>query len=193
VRFSEARLRASNHYWERNLGISTRGTGPIEHSDSEPYATMSYRTIWPILDHLAPGPSDVLVDIGSGKGRVLCCAARYPVARVIGVDFSAPLCETARGNAGRMRDRRAPIVVHTGAAEDFDYSEATVLFLFNPFGAATLASVLEKVREDVGGSLRIAYAQTTHDDLFQQQPWLEQTDHWEAPDGAPDVSFYRSR
>src|SRR4051794_27662217 len=80
--------RLANLAWDRRLAISTRGVIPVAHEDSHHYATMNYRTIWPILDHLALGPSDVFVDVGCGKGRVLCCAAHYPVGKVIGVDLS---------------------------------------------------------------------------------------------------------
>jgi SAM-dependent methyltransferase len=185
--------RLSNLYWERRLGISSRGTEPVAHPDSVHYATLSYPVLWPILDHLALGPSDVFVDIGSGKGRVLCCAARYRVSQVVGVDLSEPLCAAARENARRMRGRRAPIAVHTATADALDYSDATVLFLFNPFGAATLAPLLERIGREASGSLRIAYPQPTHADVFERQPWLEQTAHWDATERDPAVAFYRSR
>ena len=120
--------RLNNLWWEHRLGISTRGVVPVAHYDSTHYATMSYSTIWSILDHLSLGPSDVFVDIGSGRGRVLCCAAQYPVERVVGVDLSEPLCEAARENARRLRGRRAPISVQASMADDFAYSAATVLF-----------------------------------------------------------------
>ena len=90
------------------------------------YSTMNYSTIHSILDQLALGPSDRFVDVGSGKGRVLCCAARYPVKQVVGVDLSEALCQVARENARRMRGRRAPISVETSVAQNFDYSAATV-------------------------------------------------------------------
>jgi len=175
------------------LGISTRGVIPVAHKDSVHYATMNYRTIWAVLDHLALGPSDVLVDVGCGKGRVLCCAARYPVGRVVGVDLSEPLCEIARANARRMRGRRAPIFVETTFADDFDYSDATVLFLFDPFGAATLGNVLEKVGREVRGEMRIAYASPMHKVVFEQQPWLELTERWDATtlDMEHSIAFYR--
>jgi precorrin-6B methylase 2 len=187
--------RLKNLYWERRLGISTRGIVPVAHLDSHHYATMSYSAIWSILAYLAPGPSDVFIDIGSGKGRVLCCAARYPAERVVGVDLSETFCEVARENARRMRGRRAPISVQASTADDLDYSAATVLFLFNPFGASTLAPLLEKIGHDAPRNVRIAYATPTHDAVFQRQTWLEQSEHWDAAASGMEnsVSFYRSR
>jgi cyclopropane fatty-acyl-phospholipid synthase-like methyltransferase len=191
--FTQARNRVVNEYWERRLRISTRGIVPIDHADSVFYATMNYSAIWRVLDHLDLGPSDVFVDIGCGKGRVLCCAARYPVAQVMGVDLSAPLTEEARENARRLRGRRAPVTVHASDATAFDYSQATALFLFNPFGADTMSLVLDKISGQAHEGLRIAYAQPTHDDVFERQSWLERTAHWEASEGTSSVSFYRLR
>jgi precorrin-6B methylase 2 len=187
--------RLSNLWWERRLGISTRGIVPVEHPDSVHYSTISYANIFSILNHLALGPSDVFVDIGSGKGRVLCCAARYPVERVLGVDLSESLCEAARENARRLRGRRAPISVQASTADHFDYSTATVLFLFDPFGASTLAPLLEKIAGEARASVRIAYVNPTHDDVFQQQQWLEHYGRWDsaAPGNEHSVSFYRTR
>jgi trans-aconitate methyltransferase len=176
------------------LNISSRGVVPVTHADSVHYATMNYATIWAVLDHLRLGPADVFVDIGCGKGRVLCCAARYPVQRVHGVDLYHSLCAGARENARRMRGRRAPISVETNKAEDFDYTAATVLFLFDPFGPATLANVLRKIRREARGSVRIAYANPTHDVVFQEQTWLELSERWDGAtlDLEHSVAFYRS-
>jgi SAM-dependent methyltransferase len=186
--------RLGNLWWESRLGISTRGIVQVDYADSAPYATMSYATIWQILDHLALGPSDVFVDIGSGKGRVVCCAARYPVERVVGVDMSEPFCDAARENARRLRGRRAPISIYASTADDFDYSAASVLFLFNPFGASTLAPLLDKIGREARGRIRIAYATPAHDDVFERQDWLERTDHWDAASSGLEnsVSFYQS-
>lgn len=188
--------RLNNLWWERRLRVSTRGIVPTDHPDSVHYGTMAYRTVLGVLDRLALLPSDVFVDIGSGKGRVLCCAARTPVRRVVGVELSADLCRQARLNAARLRGRRAPITVENTPADQYDYSDATVLFLFDPFGPATLRSVLGRIGEETrGNGLRLAYANPTHDAVFQEQPWLHgrelvarDTTGWEH-----DVALYHSR
>src|SRR5690348_10833891 len=82
----QAPTRLGNIWWERRLGIETRGVVPTRHADSVHYATMGYSSIWSILDQLELRRSDVFIDIGSGKGRVLCCAAQYVVDQVIGVE-----------------------------------------------------------------------------------------------------------
>ena len=186
--------RMNNLWWERRLGISTRGVVPVAHEDSHHYATLSYTTIWSILNRLSLGPSDVFVDIGSGKGRVLCCAARYPVGQVVGVDLSEPFCEEARANARRLRGRHAPISVEVSLADAFDYSAASVLFLFDPFGPKTLGPLLEKIGREPHRDVRIAYANPTYDEVFERQTWLERSERWDAAASGIEhsVSFYRS-
>jgi SAM-dependent methyltransferase len=184
-------VRLDNLRHEVRLGISTRGVVGVEHPDAAYYATMSYPAIRRALRGLALGPGDVFVDIGCGKGRVLCCAARRPVAHVIGVDVSAPLCAAAEVNALRLRGRRAPITVHNVDARAFDYARGTAFFLFNPFGADTLDRVLTKIRDDVGGRpVRLAYAVPTHRDVVDTHGWLEP---WPSPAAADWLAFYRAR
>lgn len=167
----------------------------MQHPDSYHYATMSYFTIRRVLGFLSLQNEDVLIDIGCGKGRVLCLAARFPLQKVIGVDLSKEFCEMARVNGERMRGRRSPIVVHNSKAEDFNYSEGTVFILFNPFGPLTLNIVLAKIRRDVHSHpVRIAYANPAHDDVFAAHSWLQPYERWEREKLGIEhsVSFYRS-
>lgn len=187
--------RLNNLLWEYRLGIATRGIVPTDHPDSVHYGTMGYRTVLRVLKHLDLGASDVFVDIGCGKGRVLCCAARQPVRKVLGVDISAGLVREARGNAERLRGRRAPVEVANLPAQEFDYSDVTAVFMFDPFGAATLAPVLERIGRDTKGrTVRLAYANPTHEEVFRAQPWLTGREFWaRAQTGLEhDVAFYTS-
>jgi cyclopropane fatty-acyl-phospholipid synthase-like methyltransferase len=192
-----AAVRLNNIWSEQRLGISTRGVLPVDHDDAVHYATMGYGTIWRILSHLQLQPGDVFVDIGCGKGRVLCCAARHPIEHVSGVDVSSQLCDAARVNAEHLRGRHAPITIHNIVAQDFDYSDATVLFMYHPFGADTLQLVLSKARTDTGGrGVRIAYANPTptHEAMLREQSWLESIGHLtrEVHRVEHSVAFYRS-
>jgi hypothetical protein len=154
------KARLNNLWWEYRLGVSTRGIVPTDHPDSVHYATMRYSTVWTILRHLDLRAPDVFMDIGSGKGRVLCCAARHRVT------------------------------------QEFDYSATTVLFMFDPFGAATLEPVLEKIGRDTRGrDIRLAYVNPTHDAVVRQQPWLDGREFWAKEETGleHDVAFYRGR
>jgi SAM-dependent methyltransferase len=201
-RARESAVRLHNIWSEQRLGISTRGVLDVDHADAVQYATMGYGLIGRILDHLELRPDDVFVDIGCGRGRVLCCAARRPIEHVYGVDVQPQLCDAARANGERLRGRRAPITVRNDVAQDFDYAGATVLYMFDPFGADTLRLVLEKVRADTDDradrgtrGIRIAYANPTHEHVVREQSWLESAGRWDAQEHRIEhsVAFFRSR
>ena len=188
--------RLNNLRWETQLGISTRGIVDVDKPDSLYYATINYSMIQSVLQHLSLGSSDTFVDVGCGKGRVLCCAARHPCKKVVGVDYSEDLCRLARTNLQRLRGRTAPVVVHKGVAEEFDYTEATALFFFNPFGATTLDAVLHKINHDTRQqNVRFVFvnASPEQDEVFARHTWLERYDFWSGDRGAQPVSYYRRK
>ncbi|MBL8328206.1 MAG: class I SAM-dependent methyltransferase [Rubrivivax sp.] len=191
------RTRVSNLWWEARLGISTRGVVDVQAGDAYHYSTMAYGTVRRILDALQLGPQDVFADIGCGKGRVLCCAARLPVQRVVGVDLAPEFVEQARENARRLRGRRAPVEVHQASAQAFDYRGVTACLMFNPFGPQTLDAVLSslhRAREPGARPLRIAYANPVHEEVFQHHRWLLREAIWARVDDGVEhaVSFYRA-
>jgi precorrin-6B methylase 2 len=62
------------------------------------YYMVPYRLIFMILNRLMLGPNDLFPDIGCRRGMVLCCAARYEVAAIIGLDAVAAMAAAARHN-----------------------------------------------------------------------------------------------
>jgi SAM-dependent methyltransferase len=142
-------------YFEWRLGISTKGWVSLEtlgydHPDWDDYSPSAYGNIRRILRALDPRPgSDVFVDFGSGKGRVLVMAARHRFKRVIGVDGSAALNDVARRNIERARSRLACPqieVVTTDAAAYELPDDATIVYFASPFNGGTLDAVLANVR-----------------------------------------------
>lgn len=198
---SRVLVKASNLAWELRLGISTRGSEP-ENGAGEytPYGTVPYAAVNAILARLELQPSDVFVDVGCGKGRAICCAARSIVREVVGVDMSPELLAIARANVASLRRKRSPARLVLSLAEEFDYSGVTAVYLFNPFGARTLRTVLCKLQhaaQERGDIIRIAYAYPVHESVFrEQQSWLEEIDRWEPFTVFAQrcaVSFWRSR
>jgi hypothetical protein len=90
-----------------------------------------------------------------------------------------------------------PVVIHNGIAEEFDYTEATALFFFNPFGATTLDVVLHKINRDTrhhGVRFAFVNASPDQDEVFAQHSWLEQNGCWNVEQGAgQSVAYYRRK
>ena len=186
--------------WEKRLGISTRGiVDPLpEVTVNYNYMALSYRDNIRILKKVNLTKDDVFVDIGCGKGRMLCCSALFNVREAIGIEQSPDLCAIARSNAARMRGRKAPITIIQAAAQEFDYRRGTVFYLYNPFDQSVLGEVLEKIRcslDETRRPIRIAYSHPDHEDCFEACSWLERVDSWMAGRRTTSVgvSFWRSR
>ncbi len=99
--------------------------------------------------------SDVLLDYGSGKGRMLLAAAHYPFARVIGLELNEPDCEVARANAqvltGR-RWRRRPTQIEVIQADASTWpvpDDVTYIYMFNPFWGEVFEGMLDRVVESL--------------------------------------------
>jgi cyclopropane fatty-acyl-phospholipid synthase-like methyltransferase len=94
-----------------------------------------------------------LIDMGSGKGRVLFIAAEYPFRKVIGVEFSNALHEEALANLKRYRysGRRCADIepVHVDA-RDFEFPDDNlVIYLFNPFGPEVMEKMLANLERSL--------------------------------------------
>jgi SAM-dependent methyltransferase len=90
------------------------------------------------------------VDFGSGKGRAVLLAARHRFRRAVGLEFSRELHAEAEANIARFRQAGllATPTVESIQADvlDFDLPEGPlVLYTFNPFGAAVMQPLLERI------------------------------------------------
>jgi SAM-dependent methyltransferase len=89
------------------------------------------------------------VDFGSGKGRVLLLAARYPFERITGVELSGKLCAIARKNVEIYRAKR-PVdaridVVEVNALEYPIDDRDNVFFFYNPFSMELVETVIKNI------------------------------------------------
>ena len=177
------------------LGISTRGTAATTRAGGVFYASVNYDDTIEVLRRLELRPSDVFIDVGAGKGRVLCLAAQNPLRKAIGIECSPDLVAVARENLRTLKNRKAPAEIFFQPAEEFDYSSATALYFFNPFEAEILDIVLRKIESDRRGRpLRLAFVMESpaQRQVFAAHTWLERYANWIDGSGHP-VTFYRAR
>jgi predicted RNA methylase len=164
-------------YFDLHLGIKTRKIVEIMAvKDSYHYSTIPYIACFYILERLELKPTDCFFDIGSGKGRLVCCAALQQIEAVNGVEMDEALCHISRENAKALRGIRTPITIHNVCAEDFDYLHGTVYYLFNPFGAATLKAVLGRIQNSIRENprnIRIVYVNPKFEEILAESGWLE--------------------
>ncbi len=83
------------------------------------------------LTAIAPGPADVLFDLGSGSGKFVTTVAASSRARVIGVELGASWVRSSRDTAARLGVANAEFIC--ADVHDVDFSSGTVFYLYHPF------------------------------------------------------------
>jgi len=145
------------------------------------YQPTTERAFHRTMAHLPIRHEDfVFIDFGSGKGKCLFMAARYPFRKIVGVELSEELVEVARRNAARYRSREQRCVnletFHANAASFPLPLDPSVYYFYNPFlDADVMSKVLENIRcslEAKPRSAYIVYFQPLHRDLLDTASWL---------------------
>src|SRR5262249_39943689 len=77
------------------------GAGPAPAQDEVPFVTSPHPVTVAMLELARVQPDDVVLDLGSGDGRIVIAAARQFGARGRGVELSPALVERSRENAAR--------------------------------------------------------------------------------------------
>ncbi len=169
---------------ERRMGLITGGLIPIESLVDDwhgchDYFPTAFDELRTVLASLQPGPRDVFVDIGAGKGRALLVAAAFPFRSVIGVEVARTLCADARANVARCADglacRDVRVVEADGARWPIP-EETTFVYLYNPFHGERLIRLFANIAASLAAApreLMIVYNNPSHfEPLERDYPWL---------------------
>ena len=110
------------------------------------YIASNWRTLRRALRRYEIGPDDVFIDIGSGMGRMVLEASRFPFKRVIGVELASKLHAIAQQNVKRMQRRARCTEIELVNTDILDYDfpdDVTFVYMFNPFRGAIFQGVAE--------------------------------------------------
>jgi SAM-dependent methyltransferase len=130
-----------------------------------------------LLDGLPLEPErTTFVDIGSGMGRVVLLAAMRPYRQVIGVELSPALHQIAHENHARfptahLRCRDVRFVRADALRFTFPRGDLAV-YLYNPFGAAVVRPVIERLVAHCSGVVTIAYHTPVERAVLDEHPAL---------------------
>ena len=107
-----ARRKIVHQLFERRLGLETEGELSrealgIEDDEYGYYVPSSWIAVPLALRWRPPTSEDVLLDVGSGKGRVALQAARYPLRRILGLELGA----TARARESTVSANPMPVLL----------------------------------------------------------------------------------
>jgi SAM-dependent methyltransferase len=150
-------------YEETNDRVSMASLG-LEHPDRVSYSASPWWTLRWLLRRSDVRSTDVFLEYGCGKGRVVLDAARrYRFKRVVGLDLAPELTAVARElverEAGHLRCRE--VTIETADATVFPVpDDVTHVYFYNPFGGAIFERVCENLLaslERAPRSMRIIY------------------------------------
>jgi hypothetical protein len=143
-----------NRLIERAHGVDTSGFVELEplglaSPERTRYSPADWLSTSLALARLKPTESDVFLDFGAGKGRVMVAAARLRFGKVIGVEISPDLADAARVNLERSRGRRCGEVrIDVDDARTYAIPEGvTVAHFFAPFSGSIFAGALDNLIE----------------------------------------------
>jgi SAM-dependent methyltransferase len=114
------------------------------------YGATKARPFLQLLRRLRLPQNAVFVDLGAGKGRVVMLAAKHGFRKIIGLEFSNPLCLQARANLeGFLRKcpSNSEVEIIESDVTQYHWSdEETIFFMFDPFSSQILSQVLKNIR-----------------------------------------------
>lgn len=186
-RLDTAFQRALTRHFERRFGVETTGRVDLAElgkagSERIYYAGAHWVATRRALRALDPGPDDVFVDLGAGKGRVLALAAELPFARVIGVELAPELADVARSNVASLGSRarcRQIDVVTSDALEWPVPDDLSVVYLNCPFVGGLCHDVFGRLFESFDRRprpLRIVYCHPSEHNWLIQSGRVTVTD-----------------
>lgn len=167
------------------LGIQT-GTFEDEYLPTLPnaecnaYNVVSASDFKRALKHVDIKPGeDVFLDYGSGKGRALVLASRYPFRKIIGLEYSEELNTIARENLKRSRVRTKCCNIEIISCDATMHElpvDVTVIHIYNSFVGEMLKKTLYKIHESLLENNRKVTLLYMHPDNFEpiahEFPWM---------------------
>jgi SAM-dependent methyltransferase len=196
-------IRFRERLFDRRFGVVTAGILPRERlSLSGPSAehAIHYEAAQPILVEQALAGLQIdhrsytFIDFGCGKGKALLLASSFPFERIVGIELSSELAQTAAANVAKYRSRKQrcrAIEARCADALDFEFPRRPlVCFLYNPFGEVVLSRVLDNLAQSLTEHPRdviVVYVHPELDRLFHARDFLSSVR------SRPWCSIYRSR
>ena len=111
------------------LGLVTSVAGADENEWRPPFVTTPPEVVERMLTMAATRPADLVVDLGSGDGRIVIAAAQNFGARGVGIELDAALVEKSR-NAARAAGVEDKVSFVHGDVLVADISRATVVTVY---------------------------------------------------------------
>ena len=145
--------------------------------DYQPTRALALRSLF---SKLKLPKSYTLLDIGSGKGRVLLLGAEYGFRKVRGVEFASELCRIAERNSDIFQNKFGNQTnfetIETDASKFQFHDDENVIFMFNPFDDIVTEKVADNLAESLERQPRpccLIYRNALYRDIIERIPGIE--------------------
>ena len=135
---------------------------------------LAYCALLRLLPQLNISRESVFLDIGCGAGRALFMAAAFRPRKVIGLELDAKAFSMLERNYNHYRFYKKNIKLINVDAAQYEFTDETIVYMFNPFGPDTLREVLKNLLLSIERNPRqvtIAYTNARHSDVILSQSW----------------------
>lgn len=120
----------------------------LANADPFSYIPSPYLPLFRIVSRFKPSRTDVVFDLGCGRGRSLFVFANSGVTKVVGIEFEKSLYGSLEENLRSFRGRRNIEIVNDDVL-NCDMDEATVVYMFNPFGGDTMRDLTGRLEDSL--------------------------------------------
>jgi hypothetical protein len=142
--------------------------------------------------NLITDEAPILVDVGSGKGKVLIAWAEdkfisSKIKDIVGVEFSKKLFEICKENLIRYKQKSITPKIFCSDILDtniMSFSSPYIFYMYNPFDEQIMKSFLSKLLYDFsdGRHFILIYNNPVHHDILVESglEMIDSIDHWHA-------------
>jgi len=179
----------SDWAYDKRTGLDTAADQPglefpegVTFGDAVYYARVPRRAFARMMSELPVTPADVtFIDLGCGKGAALMLALDQGFRSLVGVEVNDRLASIAERNLERFAaagDFQAAVEIVRGDVVHYRFPDdaPSVVYLYNPFGAATLGAVLDNLESSLRRAPRdlvVAYYSPAHGGQLDEREFLE--------------------
>jgi hypothetical protein len=161
---------ARNVVRDLRYGAFLGGTVRTRHAEAGAFdaGNADYDDLTRLFANIAVTPDDVIVDVGSGKGRAInWFLSNHPGRRIYGIELDAEICAKA---AKRLR-RHENVTILCGDATTLLPADGTLFYLFNPFDEAVMGRFIAALLAlGADRRRRVVYHNCKFLDLFLESP-----------------------
>ncbi len=165
------------------LKIKTKGRDDSQSNyENFPYEPTPYAVLERLSSTGYIRKNDILIDFGSGKGRVDFYLAYQVKCQMIGIEYDKRLYEVAQMNKETAKSSSRVNFIKCNASDYEASLNTTGAYFFNPFSIDILKGIVIKLKNRKGFKLFFYYPSTKYIDFLRKCSFIKLIDKIDCTD-----------